>query len=283
MKLDIVVPTYNNEKQISNIYNKICEDLKDLKINIIFVDDNSTDKTIELLKNIQKNDEDRVKLLSMSKNFGKDTCILAGLKYTKNELICIYDIDSLVNTSFIKKMYDYIQEHNEYDQICMLSNKDNIGKIELFNKIFNLNIDINKTYTRLMKRNVLTGILELSNKLTFSNYIFELIGFNTYYLKYESKKIENNYKLRKYLVYSKNPFKLIKLINYLLILLTIIIMILSLLNKINVSNNVILITILSITIIQLSTSIYTTNNILKKECNNYYILKDKIGFEDNIL
>lgn len=283
MKLDIVIPTYNNEKQISNIYNKLCEDLKDIKFNIIFVDDYSNDKTVELLKNIQKNDDEKVKLLSMSKNFGKDTCILAGLKHTKNELVCIYDLDSSVNTSNIKKMYDYILEHNEFDQICMISNIENTSKVKLFNKLFNLNYDINKTYTRLMKRNVVLGIIEYCSKIKFSKYVFELIGFNTYYLKFDSKKIENNDKLSIYFIYSRNPFKFIKFINYFLILLTIVITLLSLLNKIKVSNNLLFISLLLLTVIQLSINIYTTNNILKKECSNNYILKDKIGFEDNIL
>ena len=281
MKLDIVIPTYNNEKQISNIYNKICDELKDIKYTIIFIDDNSNDKTLELLKNIQSNDDEKIKLLSMSKSFGKDTCIFAGLKHTKNSLVCIYDIDTSINTSYIRKMYDYMLEHNEYDQICMQTNTNNTNK--LFNSLFNLNIDLSKTYNRLMKRNVVLGIIEQCKNILFSKYVFELIGFNTYYYKYESKKAITSEKLKKYIIYSKNPFHFIKYVNYLLITITFIFTLLSILSVIKISNNLLLIILLLLTIIQLSTTIFITNNIVKKEYSNYYILKDKIGFDENIL
>ena len=67
MILDVIIPIYNKEKSITNIYNKIVDELKDIKYNIIFVDDNSSDKTLTVLKSIQKQDEERIKVICLSK------------------------------------------------------------------------------------------------------------------------------------------------------------------------------------------------------------------------
>jgi len=282
MKLDIIIPIYNNEKQLLNIYNKINDDFKDIKHTFIFVDDNSEDKSLETIKNIQKNDDENVKVLSMSKSFGKDTCVYVGLKHSKSELVCIYDLDTS-NTSLLKKMYDYIINNDQYDQVCLYSNLIIPKKIKIFNKIFGLNIDINKTYFRIMKKSVVIGLLELSKKLQFSNYSFELIGFNTYYYKNDIKKESKPEKIKKYLYYSKNPFKFIKYIIIALLIISFLLLLLTIFKIISISNSLLLTILVLLTSLQLSTISFTTNNPNKKECNNYYILKDKIGFDENIL
>ena len=119
MIMDIIISVYNKEKSILNFYSKILDELGEIKYRLIFVDDNSNDKTLNILKQIQKNDEARVKIISLSKKQGKDTCIYAGLNYVTHDLVCIVDLDLNASLSYITKMYNFITTHEEYDSVCM--------------------------------------------------------------------------------------------------------------------------------------------------------------------
>ena len=84
MTLDIIIPLYNKEKSILNYYNKINDELKNVKHKFIFVDDSSNDKTLDILKEIYSNDDENVKIISLSNNCGKDLSIKAGLEYSNS-------------------------------------------------------------------------------------------------------------------------------------------------------------------------------------------------------
>ena len=101
MILDIIIPIFNKEKQIINYYNKINEELKNIKHNFIFVDNGSTDKSLEVLENLYSNDETHIKIISLSKQYDKDTSVFAGIKNTKHEAVCIYDTDLQANVTHI--------------------------------------------------------------------------------------------------------------------------------------------------------------------------------------
>ena len=184
MILDIIVTLEDKEKSVVNIYNKLEEELKSIKHNIIFVDNASSDKTLELLKNIQKDNQSCVKIISFSKKFDKDTSIYAGVLHSKHDLICIYDTESA--TTHITKMYEYLKEHNECDQVCMTSNyvETNFFKktyLKLFNRMFNLKYDINKSFYRMFRKNVKNAIIEYTKYYPFTVYTFDEIGFIVYY------------------------------------------------------------------------------------------------------
>ena len=93
--LSIIIPSYNEEENINEIYERIKKTLMDINIDnfeIIFIENGSTDKSLEILKKINHNDK-KVKIVSFSRNFGYQNAILAGLKYSKNEHVCILDGD----------------------------------------------------------------------------------------------------------------------------------------------------------------------------------------------
>ena len=95
MILDIIIPIYNKEKQIINYYNKINEELKNIKHNFIFIDNCSTDKSLEILENLYSNDENHIKIISLSKQYDKETSIYAGIKNSKHELSAIWKIKDI--------------------------------------------------------------------------------------------------------------------------------------------------------------------------------------------
>lgn len=87
--IDIVVPCYNEEDVLHMFFeetNKIIATIPEYNFNYIFVDDGSRDKTLSILMDFAKNNE-FVKFLSFSRNFGKEAGMYAGLKYTQRGII----------------------------------------------------------------------------------------------------------------------------------------------------------------------------------------------------
>ena len=282
MILDIIISTYNKEKTIIDYYNKIEEELKNIKHRYIFVDDASTDKTLDALKNIYKKNESNIKIVSLSKHYGKDTSIYTGLLHTSHELMCIIDTDLELNTKQITKMYDLFK-NKDIDSACIYSNHKeksfNKIKTQLINKIYNLNIDNNKTYFRMFRKNVKEALINISNQYPFSNYSFNIIGFNTTYISYDIKKEEDNINI--YICYSEKPFNILKSFNLILILLLFVYFVLSLLDVFRISNNILLLILLIFNVINIYL-LYLTCEYFDKQ-KTYFTIKEKIGFEDNVL
>ena len=93
--LSIIIPSYNEEENISELYKRLKNTLNDISIDdfeIIYVENGSSDKSLEILKKLNKEDK-KVKIISFSRNFGYQNAILAGLKYSKKDHVCILDGD----------------------------------------------------------------------------------------------------------------------------------------------------------------------------------------------
>ena len=287
MILDIIIPIYNKEKQIINYYNKINEELKNIKHNYIFIDNASTDKSFQILKELYKTDESNIKVISLSKTVDKDTLIYAGIKNASHDLICVFDIDLQANTTHISKMYDFLNSHSDYDQVCMCTNielsKIHKLKINTFNKRFKMNVDLNKTYFRLFRKNMRDAIIEYTNNYKFSKYVFEEIGFNTYYSKFDCKNNIDEFCIKKYLPYVKCPFKHIKNVIYGLLILAFILLMLTIFKVFNISNNVLVIILLLLAALIIKLELFINNYLLKKDRKNIYLIKDKLGFDENVL
>ena len=95
--ISIVVPCYNEEGNVELLYNKVKETLRDTKLEFIFVDDNSNDRTLEIIDSLSKKDES-IKYISFSRNFGHQNAL--------NILLTLKDIDTYKNSKkFRKEMY----------------------------------------------------------------------------------------------------------------------------------------------------------------------------------
>ena len=85
MKLSIIIPCKNEENNIVKLHNKITKTLKNIKYETIYIDDGSTDKTLDKLKTLYKKDSKRVRVISFSRNFKKEAAMLAGLNHASGE------------------------------------------------------------------------------------------------------------------------------------------------------------------------------------------------------
>lgn len=197
MKLSIIIPSYNEEGNIKELNKRLINTLKDLDIEVIYINDGSTDKTLDKIKEVSNNNES-IKYISFSKNFGKEAAIYAGLKYSNGDFICIIDSDLQQNPKYIISMLNYLKNNTNIDQIAMVMKdrkKENfITQIfkKSFYKIIN-NLSDTKLVDgasdfRMFRKNVKNAILSISENNRFSKGIFSWIGFNTEYMYYNVEK-----------------------------------------------------------------------------------------------
>lgn len=291
MKLDIIVNTYNDEENIEKFYNDIKEELKKIKINFIFIDNGSDDTTPEILKKLYKNDDQCVKIITFSKQFSEDAVISAGLLHSKNDLVCITDCKYKNNPTYISKMYDYLNENKNYDSICLcnkvIKNKFKIYKEKIINKLFNYNDYNGITNFRMMRRNMVNGLIEYIKNNKFNSNIFMEIGFNTYYEKTTrtsntKNKVCSNCKTLSLIT------KLSLIMSFISIIGILIILIKTLVTGVKIPGyNTIMISLLLFNTLELI-FICILTEYFKKNCietNNkpLYIIKEKLGFEEEFL
>ena len=115
--ISIVVSCFNEEQSLPLFYeetNNVLINMKDIDYEFIFVDDGSTDNTLNIIKKLSKND--KVKYLSFSRNFGKEAAMLAGLEYSKGDYVTLMDADLQDPPSLIPEMYKILL-NEDYDMI----------------------------------------------------------------------------------------------------------------------------------------------------------------------
>jgi len=194
--VDIVVPCYNEEDVLHMFFeetNKIIATIPDYNFNYIFVDDGSRDNTLSILMDFAKNNE-FVKFLSFSRNFGKEAGMYAGLKYTKGDYVIVMDADLQHPPSLFKEMLSNIEDG--YDCCAaMRSNREGESIIRsafsrMFYRISNKMTDVQMVQGavdyRIMSRQMVDAVLSLSEVQRFSKGIFMWVGFNTKWIPYEN-------------------------------------------------------------------------------------------------
>ncbi len=193
--LSVVVPCYNEEEVLPIFYEELMKEsvnLKDLELEIIFVNDGSKDKTIEVLKQLKKKDS-RVHYRSFSRNFGKEAAIYAGLKRATGDYVVLMDADLQDPPSLLSTMYQVIKTEG-YDSVATrrITRKGEPPIRSFFAKMFYHIINkISKTDIvdgardyRFMKRQVVNAILEMSEYNRFTKGIFGWVGFETKWIEY---------------------------------------------------------------------------------------------------
>ena len=195
-KISIVIPCYNEEEAIPYFYKEMNKVIKkiDVDFELIFVNDGSKDKTLEILRELSKKDKN-VRYISFSRNFGKEAGMLAGLEYSKGDYVAIMDVDLQDPPHLIKEMYDTL-ETTDYD--CVASRRvSRKGEpvirsffarqyYKIINKISKTEIVDGARDFRLMTRQMVNSILELKEYNRYSKGIFSWVGYKTKWLEYEN-------------------------------------------------------------------------------------------------
>ena len=214
MKLDVIVPLYNEEENLKDFYKAVKKSLKDIEYRIVFVNDGSSDKSLTVLKKLYESDKNRIRIVSFSRNFGKESAIYAGLKNSDAEYTAIIDADLQQDPDYLLEMANLLDKNNDVDSICMIqAQKKHRFFQKLFykfiNKISKTNFVDGASDFRMFRRKVVESILSLSEKNRFSKGIFSWVGFNTIYLPYvvkERKKGKSKWNFFKLLNYAIDGF-----------------------------------------------------------------------------
>ena len=198
MKLSVLVPAYNEEGNIDNIYKNIKNIFNDISYEIIFVNDGSKDRTEKVMSAIYKADPSHVRIINFSRNFGKDAAIYAGLEHATGEYTAIIDADMEQNPKYLLEMLTFLDKNPDYDQVAMIIKKRKAGSFikrsfaKAFYKVINILSDVKFTEDasdfRMFRENVRNAILSLTERNRFSKGIFSWIGFNTKTMEYEVGK-----------------------------------------------------------------------------------------------
>ena len=216
MKLSVIVPVFNEEENVHKVYMTIKKNLKDIKHEIIFVNDGSVDNTYKELDKIYKLGSG-IKIITFSRNFGKDAAIYAGMKNASGKYTAIIDGDMQQNPKYLIEMYDFLEKNNEYDQVCMLPNKrKNMSLVKrigghlfykLMNRLSTIKFMEDASDFRMFNTSVKEAVLSLSENNRFSKGIFNWVGFNTKSMIYD---VEPR-------LYGKTKFNFKRSVNYALI------------------------------------------------------------------
>lgn len=195
-KVDLVVPCYNEEESLPLFYEEIkkVREKLNVKIEIIFVDDGSTDKTLEGMREIAKKDK-LVKYISFARNFKKEAAMLAGLEATTGDYVTIMDCDLQDPPELLGEMIRLIEEEG-YDIVGTrrVTRKGEPAIRSFFarmfykiiNKMSNVEMVDGARDYRLMTRQVVDNILRLREYNRYSKGLFAFVGFKTKWLEYEN-------------------------------------------------------------------------------------------------
>lgn len=195
-RVTLLVPVYNEEETIGLFHDTICKVLAPIKdhIEILFVNDGSRDRSVEMITDIIKKD-DRVSLISLSRNFGKEAAMTAGLAEARGDAVIPLDVDlqdppELVLEfvkAWLEKGYDTV-----YGIRVDRSRDTPLKRLTAggFYRVFNMmspkvKIPENVGDFRLIDRRVVDTILTLSEGNRFMKGIFAWAGFSSYGIPYE--------------------------------------------------------------------------------------------------
>lgn len=197
--LSIIVPCYNEEKVLrlfnGALFKQLAKiDPKSYQYELIYVNDGSKDHTLELILEFAAASSE-IKYMSLSRNFGKEAAMLAGLEHASGDCAVIMDADLQHPPSLIHQMLDKYEKG--YDQI--IAKRDRAGEprkstflATTYYKLVNRMVDVRMVDGagdfRLLSRKTIEAVLSLKETNRFSKGIFSWVGFNQIYIEYENRQ-----------------------------------------------------------------------------------------------
>ena len=193
VKLSLVVPCYNEAENVAAFQNAVLAAFQDCgySYEIVFVDDGSKDATLHNLKKLHKAQKCLIKVISFSRNFGKEAGIYAGIQHASGDYICLIDADLQQQPEVARQMVELLDEKPEYDVIAAYQDRRGEGRVLSFfkrsfysviNQLSDVKFRPDASDFRCFRRSVAESILAMSECHRFSKGIFSWVGFDTLYI-----------------------------------------------------------------------------------------------------
>ena len=195
MRLSLIVPCYNEAETVDIFQEAVITafDGCGYDYEIIYIDDGSRDATLHNLRKLYSAQACPVKVVSFSRNFGKEAGLYAGLQHAVGEYIAIIDADLQQRPEIVRDMVKILDEQPEYDVVAAYQDRRGEGKILSFfkksfysviNKLSNVTLQPDASDFRTFRRSVRDSILDLAEYHRFSKGIFAWVGYNTCFIPY---------------------------------------------------------------------------------------------------
>ena len=195
MKLSLVVPCYNEAENVAAFQDVVINAFKDCGYDyeIVFVNDGSRDATLHNLKKLHVAQKCPVKVISFSRNFGKEAAIYAGMEHAEGEYISLIDADLQQRPEIVVDMVKILNEKPECDVVAAYQDRRGEGKALSFfkkrfygiiNRLSDVNLHADASDFRTFRRSVRDSLLELAEYHRFSKGLFAWVGYETEFIPY---------------------------------------------------------------------------------------------------
>ena len=194
-ELSIVIPVYNEIEALPLCYKRVSDTLKTLHISyeIIFIDDGSTDESAMFISDLAENDEN-VKVILLSRNFGKEAALSAGIDFALGEALIILDADLQDPPELIPEMLK-IWKEKDVDTVLM-KRAERAGEshtkkrsaywfYRVLNKLSDFHIPEDVGDFRLMNKKTIEAIKNLPERNRYTKGLFAWVGMDTYIMEYK--------------------------------------------------------------------------------------------------
>ena len=195
MKLSLIVPCFNEAENVQLFQEETIKAFQGCgySFEIIFVDDGSSDATLHNLRKLYEQQRCPVKVVSFSRNFGKEAGLYAGLQYAQGDYISLIDADLQQRPEIVREMVDFLENNAEYDVVAAYQDRRREGKVLSFfkktfyrviNKMSDVTLQPEASDFRTFRKSVRDSILKLGEYHRFSKGIFAWVGYKTHYIPY---------------------------------------------------------------------------------------------------
>jgi len=194
-RISLVIPAYNEEENLENLYRELIPVLESLdkSFEILFVDDGSTDHSFEMIKRLHERDE-RVKGISLSRNFGHQVALVAGLENASGEVVVMMDADFQHPPEVIKTLYQKYQEGYDIvntrrlqtEGILFFKRFSSWCYYKLINLLSDFRIEASSSDFRLMNRRAVEAFLQFQEKNRFNRGLISWMGFKQDVVEYKA-------------------------------------------------------------------------------------------------
>ncbi len=198
VELSVVVPCYNEDKVIDRLHDELTTELEamHLSFEVLFVDDGSHDSTVEKMRAIHQSDP-RFRYFALSRNFGKESAMLAGLSQAAGDSVAILDADLQHPPALLAKMLPLLQDG--YDQVVARRTRAGDKSVRsvlsrlyyrFFNRLVDVRLEDGVGDFRVLSRRAVRALLSLGEYNRFSKGLFAWIGFDTAVVDYQNVERE---------------------------------------------------------------------------------------------
>ena len=195
MKLSLVVPCYNEAENVAVFQDAVISAFQNCGYDyeIVFVNDGSKDATLHNLKKLYNSQKCPVKVVSLSRNFGKESAIYAGMEQAEGEYISLIDADLQQRPEIVAEMVRILDEKPECDVVAAYQDRRGESKVlsffkkcfyNIINRLSDVNLHADASDFRTFRRSVRDSLLEMAEYHRFSKGLFAWVGYETTFIPY---------------------------------------------------------------------------------------------------